>query len=189
MNALVTVVRKHSIKLFLIFASLGLIYWIYVIDPKYTGYAADQPIPFSHKIHAGELQMDCQFCHVAVERGPHATVPDTNTCMRCHEYVAGDSAYIQYLRSNYAAGQPTRWLKVHDLPDHVRFSHKPHVAAGFDCQTCHGDVAEMDKIEVVTGFNMGWCVNCHRENMHLVQDEKPGNNVTVHLAECSTCHY
>lgn len=194
MNALSQVLSKHRVKLLLLAAFVGLVYWIWVVDPKYTGYAADQPIPFSHKIHSGELGLDCQFCHVSVENGPHATVPDTATCMRCHEYVAGDSRNIQFLRAAYNQGEPIRWLKVHDLPDHVRFSHKAHVQHGFTCETCHGDVANMDKIEIVNGFNMGWCVNCHRENAHLVQNPLPqvgalGQNVSVHLTDCSTCHY
>ena len=91
MDALQKVLKKHSIKIILPLLSLGLIYWIWVSPPKYLGYAPDQPIPFSHRIHAGELQIDCQFCHTAVERSAHATVPDTATCIKCHQDDAGDS--------------------------------------------------------------------------------------------------
>ncbi|MCB1309012.1 MAG: cytochrome c3 family protein [Leptospiraceae bacterium] len=187
MTALLQVLRKHSIKLILPLVSLGLIYWIWVSDPKYMGYAPDQPIPFSHQIHAGDLNIDCQFCHTGVEKGPQAGIPDTATCMKCHTEVASDSPNIQFLRQTYAAGQPMHWVKVYDLPDHARFSHQPHIARGFDCTECHGDVANMEKIEVVPAFNMGWCVNCHRENTD--QAVPPGNNTTVKLTECGTCHF
>lgn len=189
MEALTRVLKKHAIKLILPLVGLGVVYWLWVVPPKYNGYAPDQPIPFSHTIHAGELKMDCQFCHTAVEKGPHATVPDTATCMKCHEHVAGDSKNIQYLRQTFAQGKPLRWHKVHDLPDHVRFSHKPHVAKGIDCATCHGDMKTTDKVAVTTDFNMGWCVNCHRDPKWEAQTSKPGNNTSVHLTECGTCHY
>lgn len=189
--ALVKIIKKHGIKILVLglFVALGL--YMYISDPKYVGYAPDQPIAFSHKIHAGELKMDCQYCHVNAERSAHATVPDSATCMRCHEYVASDSTAIQYLRQTYAQGIPIRWIKVHDLPDHARFSHKPHIARGFDCAQCHGDVKTMDKIEVTSGFNMGWCVNCHRDytQKFAMQQTGPGNNHTVHLSDCGTCHY
>ncbi len=189
--ALIRIFKKHGGKiavLILIFGGTGYL----VFSPaKYQGFAPDQPIPFSHKIHAGELALDCQFCHATVERSPHAGIPDTATCMKCHQLVAGDSPHIQYLRETYAKGIPLRWMKVHDLPDHARFSHKPHIAAGFQCQQCHGPVETMDKIEVVTEFNMGWCVNCHRDNALKAgtQISPPGDNVTVKITDCSTCHY
>jgi len=209
MDALIKVLQKHSIKLILPFAFLGLVYWIWVVPPKYQGYQPDQPVPFSHKIHAGEMQMDCQFCHVAVERGAHATVPDSSTCMKCHEYVAPDSPNIQFLRTAYERGEPIRWNKVHDLPDHVRFNHKAHIVHGLGkdttaetCAVCHGDMREVSgKVEVQSAFNMGWCVNCHRDwsdGAEGVPGVQPGlegdimnagDNLTVHLTECSTCHY
>ena len=191
------ILAKHGFKLSLPFITIAIIYWIWVVPPKYKGYAPDQAIPFSHKIHAGENKIDCQFCHVTVERSIHASVPDTATCMRCHQDVAPDSPSIQFLRSSYEQGLPLHWNKVNDLPDHVKFSHKPHIAQGISCATCHGEVEKMEKIKVDTAFNMGWCVNCHREYSKKLQ-AKPigkssgsilGNNETVHLTECSTCHY
>ncbi len=189
--ALIKILRKHSIKLSFAILLVGGTAYIFGTDPKYTGYSPDQPIPFSHKIHAGELQMDCQFCHVAVERSVNATVPDTATCMKCHEFIASDSLAIQYLRQSYSQGIPVRWIKVHDLPDHARFSHKPHVARGLDCTQCHGDVKNMDRVEVFSAFNMGWCVNCHRDYTArlALQETGPGHNHTIHLSDCGTCHY
>lgn len=188
MIVLFRIINKHGFKILSIFLLFGFAFYLFGgSDPKYVGYAPDQPIPFSHKIHAGELEISCQFCHTGVEQSQHATVPDTATCMRCHEYVAGDSKDIQYLRKTFELGIPIRWKKVHDLPDHVRFSHQPHIARGLDCATCHGAVETMEKVEVVAPFNMGWCVNCHREN--TTQETKPGNNVAVQLTDCSVCHY
>ncbi len=183
------ILKKHGLKLLTPFLGVALIYWIWVVPPKYMGYAPDQPIPFSHKIHAGENKIECQFCHATVERSAHASVPDTATCMRCHQEVAPDSPSIQFLKSSFEQGLPLRWNKVHDLPDHVKFSHKPHIAKGVSCETCHGPIDTMDKVRVHSGFNMGWCVNCHREYSQRLQAEPPGDNVTVHLTECSTCHY
>ena len=185
--SLIRIFQKHGVKLFVIFALLGGVAYLFAADAKYKGYAPDQPIPFSHKIHAGELQVNCQFCHAGVEVSAHATVPDMATCMKCHATVASDSPNIQFLRQSFKQGTPVRWRKVYDLPDHVRFSHKPHVARGFTCQQCHGEVQTMDKVSVQSNFNMGWCVDCHRQNsLHLTP---PGNNHTVKLTECGTCHY
>tara|TARA_Y100001937_G_scaffold122287_2_gene182695 strand:+ start:255374 stop:256003 length:630 start_codon:yes stop_codon:yes gene_type:complete len=187
MAPLLRIAKKHGIKFVLLFALIGAFVYLYGVNPKYQGYAADQPIPFSHKIHAGELNIDCQFCHTSVDKSAMASVPDTATCMKCHAYVASDSPDIQYLRKTYEKGIPMRWNKVHDLPDHARFSHKVHIARGFDCTQCHGNVAEMDKVEVTTEFNMGWCVNCHRENNP--DPKPPGGNHAVGITDCSTCHY
>ena len=193
MEAFKNVLKKHTVKLLLPLAALGLVYWIYVVPPKYRGYSPDQPVPFSHKIHAGELGMDCQFCHTAVEKGPHATLPDSATCMKCHAKetggVASDSKNIQFMREMFKQGVPIRWTKVYDLPDHVRFAHKPHIAKGIDCSTCHGDMANSEKVEVAVDFNMGWCVNCHRDPKWAAQDREPGNNTSVRLTECGACHY
>ncbi len=187
---LLRILKKHSLPLLLPLLSFGLLYWIWGTKPKYQGYAPDQPIAFSHALHAGELQMDCQFCHTSVERSAQASIPDTATCMKCHQEVASDSKDIQYLIALYKQGIPIRWHKVHDLPDHARFSHKVHIAKGLDCSACHGPVAKMDKVEVHSAFHMGWCVNCHRN--YAKEQEKlsgEGTNVGMGLTECSTCHY
>jgi hypothetical protein len=185
MDALGRIVKKHGVKLFFLILIFGGIGYLVGSPQKYVGYSPDQPIPFSHKIHAGELNINCQYCHVNVERSQHATVPDTGTCMKCHEYVASDSPDIQFLRKTYAAGEPIRWLKVHDLPDHAKFNHQVHVARGFDCSQCHGKIETMDKVAVQAPFTMGWCVNCHRQ----FTEETSGNNHTIQNTECGTCHY
>lgn len=185
--ALARIIKKHGGKLLILFILFGGIAYIYGTNPKYQGYAPDQPVPFSHEIHAGELEISCKFCHTSVETSDHAGVPDSQTCMNCHAHIASDSPDIQYLRQSYELGIPLRWNKVHDLPDHAKFNHSAHIARGFDCTQCHGDVASMEKVEVHSEFNMGWCVNCHRE--YHIQDEPAGNNVTNAITDCSTCHF
>lgn len=138
------------------------------------GYAPVQPIPFSHKIHAGDNQIECRYCHSNVDKAPHASIPPMETCMNCHKVVKTDSPHIQKLTKHYYTQDPIEWIKVHDLPDHAFFNHKRHIKAGVDCSTCHGDVAKMDKIEQVEALNMGFCVSCHKEN-----------NAPL---DCVTCH-
>ncbi len=200
MAEFVTILKKHSAKFILLATTVVLIYWVWIVPPKYQGYQPDQPVPFSHKIHAGEMNMDCRFCHASVEKGPHASVPDTATCMKCHQQVASDSPYIQYVRQSYEQGVPIRWIKAHDLPDHARFSHKPHIAflggqpgvenTAETCAHCHGDMREVEgKVAVASEFNMGWCVNCHRSYENQVQDTPAGFNQASNLTTCGTCHY
>lgn len=184
-----SILRKHGFKLLFPFILAALVYWIWIVPPKYQGYAPDQPIAFSHKIHAGDFQIDCQFCHTTVEVSSHASVPDSATCMKCHQEIASDSLDIQYLRTAYREGIPIRWVKVHDLPDHARFSHKAHIVKGIGCQECHGAVETMEKVEVHSAFNMGWCVNCHRKYSPELEEGATLSNVAVPLTECSTCHF
>jgi hypothetical protein len=134
-----------------------------------AGYAPEQPIPFSHKLHAGEMGLDCQYCHTQPEKGRQATVPSLNICMNCHSQVKKrvgaeeDSPHLAKLRDHFERGEPVAWTRVYDLPDYVYFSHQPHVGhAGISCQTCHGNVQDMDTVEIKVPFNMGWCLDCHR---------------------------
>lgn len=152
---------------------------------RQQGYAPEQPIAFSHKIHAGINKIDCRYCHVGAERGKAAVIPSINVCMNCHynitEFSAGNKDYpkakydkeIQKIysysgfdpkESKYTKDpQAIKWVKVDNLPDHVYFNHSQHVVVGgLECQTCHGKVQEMDVIEQVNNLSMGWCVNCHR---------------------------
>ncbi|MBW7996212.1 MAG: cytochrome c3 family protein [Candidatus Glassbacteria bacterium] len=129
-----------------------------------TGYAPDQPIPFSHKIHAGDYKMDCLYCHGAAEKGPHAGIPPMNVCMGCHSVVGLDKDNIKMLGRMYNEGKTVQWERVHRLPDHVYFSHKWHLKAGVDCMECHGDVAVMPLISQVKRLEMGDCIECHRQS-------------------------
>ena len=127
-------------------------------------YAPTQPIPFSHKLHAGQNSIPCMYCHVGVETSKHATVPSANVCMNCHSVVKTDSPYIKQVREAFQNNKPIEWVKVHDLPDFVNFTHKRHVAKGISCETCHGDVKNKEKINQEKPLTMGWCLDCHRGN-------------------------
>ena len=130
-----------------------------VID---TGYQPVQPVPYSHKMHAGNLGMDCFYCHSTVYKAAYAAVPPTETCMNCHVKVKDKSARLEPIRQSYATGQPVQWVSIHRLPDYVYFNHRAHVNAGVSCVVCHGRIDQMIEVKQVQPLNMGWCVDCHR---------------------------
>lgn len=138
--------------------------YTYFSHPKVmdTGYEPKQPVPYSHKLHAGNLGMDCLYCHNTVERAAHAAVPSTETCMNCHVKVKPESPLLQKVRDSYAKNEPVPWLKVHKLPDYVFFNHSAHVTAGVSCVSCHGRVDQMIEVKQVEPLSMGWCLECHR---------------------------
>ncbi len=127
-----------------------------------TGYRPEQPVPYSHKLHAGNLGMDCYYCHNTVMKAGHAAVPSTETCMNCHTRVKTDSALLAPIRKSYATGEPVKWVKVHILPDYAYFNHSAHVTVGVSCVSCHGRVDQMVEITQVKPLNMAWCLDCHR---------------------------
>jgi hypothetical protein len=128
-----------------------------------VGYSPRQPINFSHRLHAGTLALQCNYCHIGVESGPHATIPATSTCMNCHKYVKTDSPEIKKIQASWDTKKPIVWTRVYSLPDYVYFDHSRHIAAGVACLSCHGDVPEMTVIRKVTPLSMGWCLGCHRD--------------------------
>ena len=148
------------------------------------GYAPTQPINFSHKIHAGQYEMDCKYCHSTVEKSKSASIPSLNTCMNCHKYVKAAEKYngktspeIQKIYNaigfdgdnmEYIEGydqKPIEWIRIHNLPDLAYFNHSQHVVVGkVECQTCHGPIEEMEKVYQYSNLQMGWCINCHREH-------------------------
>jgi hypothetical protein len=148
----------------------GLVYTVVLValatSPKTNmpGYRPEQPVPYSHALHAGKLGLDCRYCHINVERGAHATVPATQTCMNCHTGVRTQSEKLTKIRDSYATGMPVEWVKVHDLPDFVYFNHSAHVTRGIGCTTCHGRIDRMDEtgVEQKKLLTMGWCLECHR---------------------------
>lgn len=127
------------------------------------GHMPAQPVAFSHAVHAGQYGLDCQYCHVGAERSRHAGVPSASVCMNCHTQVKKDSPEIQKVAAAVAANAPIEWVRVHRLPDHAFFNHASHVTAGLKCQTCHGQVQEMVRVEQVEPMTMGWCLDCHRK--------------------------
>jgi hypothetical protein len=138
---------------------------LYLSHPQVreTGYAPLQPVEYSHKLHAGDLGMDCRYCHSTVEQAAYAAIPATEVCMNCHARVKADSPLLQMVRESYATGQPIPWVKVHRLPDYVYFNHQAHVAAGVGCVSCHGRVDQMMVVKQVEPLTMAWCLDCHRD--------------------------
>lgn len=176
------------------------------------GYAPTQPIAFDHSLHAGQYKMDCQFCHSTASYSKQASVPAVNTCMNCHSYVDAKDKYngevspeIQKIRDAYKNNTPIKWVRIHNLPDHAYFNHSQHVAIGkVECQTCHGPIETMKKVEQHTSLQMGWCINCHREAKvdvanndyyEKLHEELKGmgrKEYTVAMnggLECAKCHY
>jgi hypothetical protein len=142
---------------------LGLLGGYAVNASFYSDRAPVQPIEFSHRIHAGENDIPCLYCHVYADRTPSAGVPSVARCMGCHESIATDRPEIQKVQQYWDEQQPIPWIKVHDVPDFVHFTHKRHVRAGIECQQCHGPVETMDRIERQESLRMPWCVECHTE--------------------------
>jgi hypothetical protein len=150
-------------------AALGLVavtffIWYY-FSPWFTqvGYAPVQPVPYSHRLHVGQLGLDCRYCHVNVERAPLAMVPPTETCMNCHQLVKTDSQELQPIRDSWASGKPMEWVRIHKLPDYVYFDHSVHVTAGVGCASCHGRIDQMERVRMEKPLSMGWCLECHRD--------------------------
>lgn len=170
---------NRLIPLLLIGVILGAAYTLvvgaYAISPRTinVGYQPDQPAAFSHKLHAGELKMDCRYCHNTVERAAHAAVPPTATCVNCHSAANADgsvsttaihttSPKLLPVHQSQATGAAIPWRKVHDLPDIAYFDHRAHVARGVACVSCHGRVDKMEKVVQVQPMSMSWCLDCHR---------------------------
>lgn len=182
------------------------------------GYEPPQPINFSHRLHAGEMQIACLYCHSGAEKSRHAGIPAASVCMNCHRVVTAPigviraedaqaekekrlpqrivSPEIQKLYTALALNdklqpdaahqpQPIQWNKVHNVPDFVYFDHRPHVAAGVDCQSCHGPVENMERVKQTGDLSMGWCVNCHRD---ANRTGVAGKAVKAPI-DCSACHY
>lgn len=146
-------------------ALIGITLFIwYYFSPKYTdvGYQPIQPIPYSHKLHAGDLGIDCRYCHNTVERAAHAAIPPTATCMNCHSTILPKSRKIEPLRNSFKTGEAIEWQRVHLLPDFAYFNHSAHVAAGVGCVTCHGRVDQMETVYQAAPLSMSWCLDCHR---------------------------
>ncbi|HEX6851908.1 MAG TPA: cytochrome c3 family protein [Candidatus Polarisedimenticolaceae bacterium] len=142
---------------------LVILVW-YGASPRTTdvGYAPVQPIPYSHALHAGQLGIDCRYCHNTVENAAHAAIPPTQTCMNCHAKIRTTSPKLVALRESYTTGMPIPWVKVHDLPDYAYFNHSAHVRRGVGCVECHGRVDKMEVVYQAQTLSMGWCLDCHR---------------------------
>jgi hypothetical protein len=149
-------------------AALGLLAGCSPVNNQ-QGYMPEQPIAYSHATHAGHYEIDCQYCHVGAETSRHAGVPPASVCMNCHTQVKTDSPEVQKLQAAVKANKPIEWVRVHRLPDHAWFNHANHVTAGLQCQTCHGPVEQMVRVEQQETMTMGWCLDCHRKTVEQQQ--------------------
>ncbi len=141
----------------------------------------EQPIAFSHRRHAGDMKIDCLYCHNGADKSPIANIPPMSTCMGCHKIVSTTKPTIQKLAGYWDRKEQIPWVEVYRLPDHVKFNHKRHVKAEIECQTCHGPVETMDVVYQYPALKMGWCVGCHRQNL-----DAPKYPATM---DCIACHH
>jgi cytochrome c551/c552 len=186
-----------------------------VIDGLYTvgvqqGYQPTQPIAFSHQLHAGQYEIDCQYCHTGVEISASANIPSVNICMNCHSAIQnvggepGMSPEIQKLYTAMEEDKPIEWVRIHNLPDLAYFNHSQHVkVGGVECQTCHGPIEEMDVVYQYSSLTMGWCIDCHRNTEIKVENGYYDKLSALHAGaqktalrvqdigglECAKCHY
>ena len=137
----------------------------YYFTPKYTrvGYQPIQPVAFSHTIHAGQLGLDCRYCHNGVEKSWYSNIPSANTCMNCHNQVLKDDPRLALVRESAATGKTIPWVQIHKLPDYVYFNHSVHVNRGVSCVECHGRVDKMDEVRHAQPLSMTFCLDCHRD--------------------------
>jgi hypothetical protein len=169
------------------------------------GYAPTQPIPFSHKLHAGQYEIACQYCHTGVEKGKSANIPSANICMNCHNAIKTTGPWMQKIYDHVLNDEPIQWVRVHNLPDLAYFNHAQHVkVAGLACENCHGDIKEMEVVQQASLLTMGWCIDCHRKTdvnhkgnayydklvkLHAKDSKKPMKVEDIGGLECSKCHY
>ncbi|QTN37857.1 c-type cytochrome [Cryomorphaceae bacterium] len=189
-----------AVVIVLIFAFNGLWGFLKGIGVE-QNYQPTQPIAFSHEIHAGQNQVDCNYCHSSARHSKSAGVPSANVCMNCHMYIAeGQSEQgTKEIEKIYAAigwdkdsrayiedyeEKPIEWVRIHNLPDLAYFNHSQHVVAGqVECQTCHGPIEEMEEVYQYSSLTMGWCINCHRETEVKMEDNPYYDKLHDQLAE------
>lgn len=202
------------------FASLALVPRIgsLRLPGNHEGFEPQQPIQYSHRLHAGELSIDCRYCHSGAERSRHAGIPAASVCMSCHRFVTAARSAVRAeeiaaeeegrpaqrviapeLAKLYDAlglddalqpdpdkpQQPVEWIRIHQLPDFAFFDHRPHMAAGVECQSCHGPIETMERVRQVQSLSMGWCIDCHRGPAAAGL----GANATAASIDCVACHY
>lgn len=190
---------------------------------RQTGYSPVQPIRFPHDLHAGKYKIDCQYCHQTAYKGKHANIPTLNTCMNCHKQISKGPEFgtteiakiydavgwDPILKTYSKTPHPVEWIRIHNLPDYVFFSHAQHVNAGkIQCQTCHGPIEMMHQVYQYAPLSMGWCINCHRNtdvqfntnnyytsNYASIHDALKNHDIdrvtveTIGGTECQKCHY
>ncbi|MGE5478974.1 MAG: cytochrome c3 family protein [Chloroflexota bacterium] len=177
---------RLPVALFIVAASFALTFYVSRSERDGIGYAPGQPINFSHRLHAGQMAIDCKYCHTAVEKGRHAGIPSADVCMNCHSYARKDKPEIKKLYYYYNAGKPIPWKRVHQVPRYAYFNHSRHVNKGMQCYHCHDRVEWMEVVKQAKGFTMGDCVNCHRNAKEFMPEI--ANSINLGPTHCNTCH-
>lgn len=165
----------------------------FVTNPvrQVIGYAPEQPIAFSHELHAGQMKIDCQYCHVGADKSRHALIPSVDTCMNCHSVARADTPMIKQLAEYAKEEKSIEWKRVHKLPDFVYFNHSVHVNRDIPCQSCHGPVEKMDTTTKVRSFSMADCLDCHRNAHDQLEgklDEHSLKDIKNGPEYCAACH-
>lgn len=167
--------------------------WRLAIAPA-IGAPIEQPVPFSHKHHVGEVGIECRYCHASVDTSAYAGMPSSETCMNCHSQLFSSAPILAPVRESVRSGKPLRWNRVYSLPDFVFFDHSVHIASDLACSNCHGDIAAMPLTAQATPLTMRWCLDCHRHPEAAARTSfnadapKPTLRAATQLTECSTCH-
>jgi Cytochrome c7 and related cytochrome c len=208
-----TISRVSIFGAVFILAAVGLAYYNFTLSDYATQahIAREQPVPFSHQHHAGQLGIDCRYCHTSVETSSFAGLPPTKTCMNCHQEIWFGSTMLEPVRASYRNNEPIVWQRVHNLAQFVYFDHSVHVAKGVGCASCHGRVDTMPLLYQENSLLMEWCLGCHRDpapnlrprdQVFNMKWEPPADQPnlgqellkryavrgTDQLTSCSTCH-
>ena len=152
-------------------------------DTLNVGYQPEQPVPYSHALHVGQLGMDCRYCHGSVDKAAFAAVPSTQVCMNCHSGIAANSVHLRPVYESWDTGNPIEWIKVHDLADYSYFNHSTHINRGVGCYSCHGRMDQMEVVYQAAPLNMAWCLQCHREPERYLRPVDQITNMTYHLGK------
>jgi len=161
----------------------------------HQGYAPIQPIAFSHKLHAGDYQVSCMYCHWGARTSRHAGIPSLNVCMNCHGLLTRQTTDIERLKEAVQQGRAIAWTRVHNLPDFVYFNHSQHAIGGVACQDCHGPVQTMERVRQDKALTMGWCIACHRARgpeLQLARQATLGRgdpHAPFPGLDCGKCHF
>ena len=176
---------RLPLTLFVVAMSFMLTFYISRPERDNVGYQPEQPIKFSHQLHAGQMNIDCQYCHTGVTKERHALIPSVNICMNCHSVARKDRPEIIKLTKYYEEGKPLPWKRVHKVPEFVYFNHSVHVNKGIKCESCHGEVRQMTVAKQMKSFTMTACLDCHRNAQANLPYLKGIQNGPTN---CATCH-
>ena len=180
---------RLPIVIFVILSVFAITYYVSYAERNGIGYQPEQPIKYSHKLHAGDLQIDCKYCHSGVENSRVANIPSPDVCMNCHTIARKDKPEIQKLTKYYEEKRPIQWKRIHRVPEFVYFNHSAHVNKDIDCINCHGDIAKMEVVGQVNSFTMRSCLDCHRNPEKNIKDfQKLTTGIKNGPEYCSACH-